>query len=212
MIRITANTTELTRWLTSVSAKQIPFAAAKALTETAKEARAAVVSGLDEHFTIRRTWIERGIRIVPANKRDWPNPAAMVGTKDDFMARQEFGGIKTGRSGKSVADPLGARPEKTVVTPPSKWPGGLLKKNAKRKFFLTTLKTGRAAGLQAVVRRDTEDRYPLRVMYLLKPNVKIKPSWGFVRTVFDVTNRVYGPLFLKAFDDAISSPRRSVTK
>lgn len=80
------------------------------------------------HFTIRPSFVAKGIRIKAARKSPrLGDIKAKVGSVDEFIELHEGGGAKTGRGGR-VAVPVGARPRKTSVTPRYKRPGALLKK------------------------------------------------------------------------------------
>lgn len=129
------------------SRKQAVFAAAVALTRTAQEAQGEVVASLPERFTIRTGWVARGIRIQPA-RRD--RLEAVVYSRDEFMARQETGGTKEGRNGKSVAKPVEVRRNPGQTTRPSRWPGALLDKSG---FFAAPLST---QGAYATARNERQ--------------------------------------------------------
>lgn len=82
---------------TLAEAKQLNFAVAKSLTQTAKEVQEEVRKNLPERFTLRRErFIKSGIRFIPATKSKLE---AVVYSRDDFMNLQEFGGLKTRRGG-----------------------------------------------------------------------------------------------------------------
>lgn len=114
--------------------KQIPFASAKALTQTAISARNKVREGLPKEFVIRRPWTINGIICQTAQKSDWPNITAVVGSRDPYMIMQETGGTKTPK-GKSIAIPAGVRTNVRKVVPRSKWPKALLSKGNKGKPY-----------------------------------------------------------------------------
>jgi hypothetical protein len=97
------------------------------------------------------------------------------------MALQERGGIERAEDGGRLAQPLAARPSKSAVTPPSKWPGKL-----KRSFAVTTdegetfilQRKGRKGRKRRKVKLDAsesasgERRDPnLKVMYKLRDEV-----------------------------------------
>ena len=180
--------------------EQIPFATAVALTRTGVAARNAIRQDLPKHFTIRRPWVANGIILVSAKKKDWPNQKAIVASRDDFMRRQEFGGKKTARGSGVVAIPLAARASKSDPTPPSKWPGRVLRK---RGYFVATIKTGQAAGKQAVFHRTGKERYPLEVLYLLVKSVEVPIRWDFRKRVEGVAQREYETQFVTALGAAI---------
>jgi len=76
--------------------KQFTFAGAVALTKTAKEGQAAIISNLPNEFTIRGNWFQPsnkfGIRIQPAKK---DKLVAVVGTNADWLEKFETGADKT---------------------------------------------------------------------------------------------------------------------
>lgn len=204
-IKIETDVAALSARLDSLRSDQIPFATVRALTLTAREGRDEVRKGLDALFTIRRNWVSRGIVSVSANKSDWPYPEAAVGTRDAFMARQELGGEKRGRNGRMLALPTTKASARTQVTNPSQWPGGLLKKGGKRRFFVQKIKSGPRAGTLAVMRRTSAERYPLQVLYLLRSKVEVKARWHFRDTLDRVVPVEWPKQFGKAFSQAIAT-------
>lgn len=101
------------------------FAMALALTRTVQATQTYLRSHLASDFTIRSSWVAKGIRIVPATKATL---TAAVGSKDAFMRLQTIGGQKTPRNSRAVAIPIGARPTLQSTTRPGKWPSRLLSK------------------------------------------------------------------------------------
>ncbi len=131
MIRLEPNPIPiLDHWLGRLD-KTLAKAASDALNDTAKDARARLVSTLKTYFTIRNKWVQKGFRIV------WSNPktlTALVGHLDEYMRIQATGGRKHARAGGSVAIPYAARKKKTALTPPQTWPSQILKR--RRGAFL----------------------------------------------------------------------------
>jgi hypothetical protein len=181
------------RDLDKLARKQAPFAVALALTMTAKDAQAEVKRTLPEKFTIRTPWVAKGIRIEPARKSDWPRVRSAVLSKNKFMALQEFGGTKTGKSGGSVAVPAGARKTPRQTTPRSRWPGALLKRGA----FI--LKTARGP---AIARRRGAG---VQILYGLERAVRIKPRFAMGATV----KKVAAETFAKNFETALARAMRT---
>jgi hypothetical protein len=218
---VRADTAALKAALSSIEQSQLPFATARALTTTAKQGQAAVRARLPQIFTIRTTWLDKGIQVRSASKRDL---RAAVVSRDEFMGLQETGGEKKPRKGRAIGVPKAIREPKTKVTKPSEWPGALLARSAKAKprrrkvrgkgsykkpkFFLTTLKKGRRAGLQAVVQRDDPmTRYPLRVLYVLQPSVRVKGDLKMRETVAAVVSERFASNFSEALAEALRTAK-----
>jgi hypothetical protein len=172
--------------------KQIRYASALALTRTAQDAQEEVRRQLPSRFIMRSQWVPKGIRIQRATKA---NLESTVRVLDDFMALQETGGIG------ETSVPIGARPKPISRTPPSKWPGALLKKP---KHFIAPIKSGSD---QMVLwrRRSKKKNSPLRLMYVFEDRVKIKPRFGFAETVEQVGLERFKIRFEEAVEQALAS-------
>lgn len=200
-LEVAADFTPLLRFLDDAQRRQLPFATAVALTNLAKDARALVAGGLRDRFTIRSSWVERGIRYKPAEKRDWPHTSALVYSKDAFMQAQEVGGVKRGRAGGDTPQPLAIRRTKEERTTPSKWPGAQLKRP---RTFVRRLTSGPAKGERAVLRRASADRYPLQVLYVFAPSTRIRPRLGMRKTVTDSVGAGYAKAFETSLQRALA--------
>lgn len=205
MLRVTvqSNAVQLAGKLDAVATEQIPFASALALTRLAQGGQRTERGRLSQVFTIRNTFVSRGLQIRTASKKDWPLMSAEIGTRDEFMARQALGGTKTGRDGGQLAIPLAARPTPMTITKPSQWPGPLLRSG---KAFLRTIRTGPLAGRAAVLQRTGQGR-DVRVMYYVAPSVKVRKRWPFVEQVSTLVQARYDKEFGEALAQAIASAR-----
>ena len=192
MVKIQFDSHELQTWLSNVQQKQMPYATARALTDTAQDIKTAAIDSAKKNFTLRNNWVVKGIRINRAEKKDWPNIKAEIGSKDNFMKLQEEGGVK-----KKNAIPRGARPVKTAITTPAKWPGAMLKKN---NAFVGTVRTGK----RAVYIRQ---RKRLKLMYVFQDTVNIKPRWKLKETAEQVGRKVMQGHFMRRIDEALRSAR-----
>lgn len=92
-VQVELDFTKLAKALTRIADKNVPFAMARAVTDTAKEIKTTSIHRLNRVFQIRSTWLERGMRVISA---DWKTvrQEARVGTKDPFMVLQQTGGDK----------------------------------------------------------------------------------------------------------------------
>lgn len=191
-IRVIDDIDRFTRNMDEVGRRHVPFALARALTMTAKDAQGDVKDELPRRFTIRNNWVPNGIRIRPATKTA---PEAIVGSLEPFMQRQETGGVKRARSHSRVAVPVNAKRNKREIIPRGQRPGAL---KGKPKVFL--MKTASGAG---IMRRVGKKRYPLQILYWLKRGVQVKPRFGFQGTTGTTVRERFGPNFVEALSSAM---------
>lgn len=157
--------------------KQTRYAMKGALDNVAYGVQKLLREGLPGHFIVRSTWVERGIQVDRASKS---NLVATVGSVSHFMEWQAYGGDKEGQGGGDVAVPVGARKTPQHRTTRAQWPARIL---ARKRAFIVQTKRGDTI----IARRTMKARYPIIVMYRLRPEVKIKPRWPFES---DVTREV----------------------
>jgi hypothetical protein len=175
-----------------LAASPSPEAAlARALTRTAQDEQGDVRSDLPHRFTIRNTWVSRGIRITPATKA---KPEAIVGSLEPFMARQETGGQKRARSAHHVAVPVKAKRNKRDIIPKGQRPAAL--KGKPGVFKIVTASAG-------IMRREGKQRYPLQILYWLKSGVTVRPRFGFQNTTADTVRKRFGLNFIASLSDAM---------
>lgn len=186
-IKVTTNQAQISGFLRMVAKDQLPFATSLAINRTAEEVVAAGKGDLRNRFTIRRPWVEKGFRIKRSTKRD---PVAEITHKDSFMALQEHGGEKRPKAGRKVAVPEGARPTPQAITTPANWPGALIRKGkafpvtkGDTTYVLARAKKTKSGKLRKNKRLDAAPVFgrdpALRLMYILKPRVRIPARWGF---------------------------------
>jgi hypothetical protein len=188
-IRVHHDVDRLIRNLDEAAEKQVPFALARSLTVTARDAQVDVKADLPTKFTLRNTWTARGIRITPARKG---TPEAVVGSLEPYMARQETGGNRRPRSHSKIAVPA---TKQSRVIPKSKRPAAL---KGKPRVFKIVTRFG--AG---IVQREGKKRYPLKFLYWLKRGVRVKPRFGFKAEVSDTVEKRFGPNFVQALSQAM---------
>lgn len=175
---------------------QAPFAMARGLTLTARDARDAIAARLASDFQIRSNWVARGIRIHPARK---DNLAAAVGSVDRFMELHATGGDREGKDGKRVAVPEAARKNVSSITRPSKWPGKLLLD--KKRYFAKTMASGDAIGVFKRLGRD--GRAGVQLWYVLAKSAQVRASWPFEQIVQDVASAKLDANITKSLNDAL---------
>jgi hypothetical protein len=210
MASITIDTTAARKALGSM-ARQLDFAASKAMNGVMYEAQKQIRQELGQHFTVRRkTFIEQSIKVKPTHKTKlvgaigvFPRPNSSI---DEALAAQEFGGERPNPNGGRVAVPLAARPTPQSITPPGKWPGKL--KNTftlkgKGNFELLLQRTKKRT--HGPVQKGHDPN--LKVMYALTPRIQVRKRWNFVATVFEVTRRLLPTRMAQELTNAIRTAR-----
>lgn len=199
---IKANTVEMQRKLENVVRKQIPFAASRAVTQTATVVRDDyVLREYRRSFTSRNKAFEKtfhsvaaanvkstratGVAVAAIMPRDGKRPAGTTRAKSPanldtaFMRRHVSGGIKTPKNGRKIAIPVKSAPitRKTA----GRGAGGIrnnylpetLMKN-KQKAFIKTNKKGNSI----LYRKFGRGGKKLQPMYVLKPAANIRGGYN----------------------------------
>ena len=194
-ISVVSDVARFTAHMDEAAERQVPFALARALTWTAKDAQGDVQGGLPSRFTLRNSFLTNSIKIQPASKND--RPFAVVGATDRvaFMALQETGGTKHTRSGSRVAVPIKAKRNKRDIIPMGQRPGAL---RGKPKIFKVT--SGSGAG---IMRRVGRKRYPVEILYWLKHGVTVQPAFGFKGTTSETVSKRFGTNFVESLSQAM---------
>ncbi len=190
---------QVTPWMKTVVSKQIPFATARALTWTAKDAQKETRREIRRSFTLRNKWTERGIRIVPASKNKLESKVVF---DRYYMVLHEGGGEKVpGRSSFLAVPSRKVRRTKTARIAKSERPSALMRK--KNTFINTLRKTGEPAILQ----REGKRSRPIRVMYILVPKANITDRLEFIKTTIDTARQRLSRNFDVSVTDALRSAR-----
>jgi len=180
--------------LDKLQRRQLPFATALALTRTAQAAQSEIREDLPKHFKQRGSglsWISRGIGVEAAKK---DHSEATVYSRDWFMLYQEEGGTKRPLTAAMLAIPHG----KLVGMAERPKPSGLL---GQPGVFVNKF----ASGVEFIGQCTGPGRYPLAILYVLKPTVNVRPEWGFEATVERVANERFPGEMRSALEIALRS-------
>src|SRR5688500_17802154 len=122
MIRVGVEAQATIRGLAIVG-KQVAFATAQALNDTAFEARDTERNLAQGVFTIRRPWVLQGIQVArPFATRNNLRAVVEVEPKRDFLGKFEEGGIKRPTEGRTIAVPDDDAFPRSKVIPQGKRP------------------------------------------------------------------------------------------
>lgn len=188
------------RWLNRVAQKQVPFATARALTWTAKDAQAAIRQKVQSSMILRRKWALSGIRIKAAQKRHGLNGMfAEVGSVDWFMADQlgETSNVRKPRSSRYRAIPRKVRRTRASAIPRSKRPKALLSRS---NVFVQE----RVKGRPAIWQRQAKG---LKLLYTLTPEQRITPVFSFNDAVAKLAADRFPRHWLRSMNEAVATAK-----
>lgn len=160
--------------------RNIRYGTAVGLTQTAKQAQAAVIESLKSTFTLRTRWYEPGnrfgIKIQPATR---DRLQAAVQTRADWLEIHETGGTRRPKR-KALAIPTdNVRRNKRQLIPRSQRP-----RNLARSFVIET-----QSGPVLFVRTGKGKRSKIRALYSLEPQAKIKRQSTFYEPISEVVKK-----------------------
>ncbi|MCB1176066.1 MAG: hypothetical protein KDK36_00685 [Leptospiraceae bacterium] len=196
MITLEYDSRKLKHWLNSIETRQLPYAESVALNNIAFRVQRAVRANLRKKFTLRNNWTEKGIQVNKATKYSL---YSTVGTRDEYLAKHEEGGIFRTKSGKSWSIPLKdiRRNKKGIVTK-SKWPGRL--RNKKNRVVESRRGKGK------ILLQMRKKQKPL-LLYAFEKQIKIKPKLDFEKTAESIGSKYMQLEFQIAFDRAMRTAR-----
>lgn len=196
---IEVNIPEVVFGLNAIAQKQIPFALSVAINETLAEAQKAVRQELPRRFTIRNKWVAKGIVIQRSTKQ---KAVGSIGSRDEFMALQEFGGQKRARGGR-IAIPTRALKSRTRAGIVRKRlrPRQILKR---KKVFVGETRKGTGAIFE---RKGTASASRLIPLYFFIESARVRRRFGFERTVEKTVARRWEKNFGKALAKAIATAK-----
>ncbi|GGX53082.1 hypothetical protein [Undibacterium squillarum] len=214
MITITVKgAAEIVATIDSITQSQLPFATARALTQTARAGRQAATEEIDRAFDSPTSFTRRAIAFRPADKATL---TAAVFVKDDqaqYLAPQVFGGKRdfkpfeerfgktlTGLfafGGKAAKRNAAGNLSRAEITKIAKGLGG--------NYFVLTAKSRPDIQLIAMRSKDKKEILP-QLVFVTKANYK--PRYKFGDVVRQASVDVYEKEFRAAWDAAIKTMRR----
>lgn len=186
------------REVDAVVRKQIPFAAAVALTRSARDGVEAVRVSLPRQFEIRNKGLLKRWLSTRADKKDWPRLRAQIGSKDEWWRLQEEGGAKKPTRGKTVVIPT-----RLVRTSP----GARIRKSQYPSQLFAQGKARATPDTFRAVRQRRRRKDPREILYLRRPRVRIRPALEGQKTIGVALRKVYGEHFRRELEQALRSRR-----
>ncbi len=223
---VRTNAAQVSRTMRRIFADQLPFAAAKAINDTAKEAQSRQRAGMADRFTIRRpSFVNRAVKIKPfANKRHLSATIQIEPPggqqRADILTRHEEAHEREPRSGQALVVPLEIRPNIRAVVKKRDRPkafafthvrttsGGVQIYEGRRRTFMVRMPDGSGWILQ----RTGPGRWGslfhgTRVLYVLRPTVPIEARLEFIATITKAVDETFPRNFERAFARAMKTAR-----
>lgn len=209
LLQVEIDPRRFNRWLNAQAQKQVPFAAARALTITAQRVQSDLREGIQRDMTVRRPWVLKGVQVKAAQKRDGlARMQAEVGSKDWFMADQ-LADAASGRKAKSGGKqflPKAARRSKSALISAGLRPGRVTaaakaSDGGDGKFFFRQGRGGRSLVYQNL--RGNR----LKLLYTVGPVQTIRPKIQLSGVARMVAARYGEREFIRQMQAAIRSAR-----
>lgn len=200
--------------VTALVDRQLPFATAKALNDTAIDAQENIRGGLFARFHLRReTFILRTVKIFPGEFATKDNPRAIlrIDPTRDLLAKFERGGTKRPRYTRNIAVPRDARADVAQVIPKRLRPKSLQLQTVRTATGKTQVKGRsrtfliRTESFEGIFQRVRGGG--MRLLYGLERSVQIPASLEFERTARLVAARTWEIHLNRALVYAISTAK-----
>jgi hypothetical protein len=189
---------EVQRRIKSIE-KQIPFATARALNDTARDVQEATIKQLlPSKFVLRSPWWRPGTRFG-FNIRFATKALlrAVIGSRAEWLGVQEQGGVRTPRSARNLSLPINARRSERAVIRKNQRPRALI---AAGKAFVMKTKEG----LSLLVTRKGKKNV---VQYAFHPRANVTTRLAFIPSGMAKARAVYRKHFQKRIAEAIRSAK-----
>jgi hypothetical protein len=206
MIRVEIDPRQFTQWLTKQAQQQVPFAAARALTNLAKAGQNDLRQGIQRNMTVRRPRVLQGIQVRAAQKKDGlTNMQAEVGSRDWYMADQLADQASDRKSaGRKQYIPMnGVRPSRSQNVPARLRPKPVYLASQKPKSPIFFRRSDRNVGL--VLQQTRQGG--LRLLYVTLNQQRVNPKLRLSETVGASVQRNFDREFIKQMGAAIKSAR-----
>ena len=205
-LNVKANYLELERRLDNFQRKQLPFAFANTLNDTAFAMRKQIVGKtFDRAFAVRdKRFAGQSFRVKKAKKRDLHASLYQVKIRGLYRGNLNLhaeGGIKKPRSGHLAVPSWQIKDRRRGRGVPDAWRAR--KVVNKSRTFVTTMPSG-AFGIW---QREGKARLPIKRLYTFETAVKIDKNFMFFEDGSVIFRRDLGRNFNKQFDRAIKTAK-----
>ena len=202
-INIQPDIRAVTKWLTALEKKQLPYATAVALTKTAgtkKSAKGSVKTVLQREMVRRLDrptpfTVNSGLYTIPANKRRFPitSVVGIKGRQWKYMRYQVQGGTRTGRG---ILVPVNVRLNKY---------GNIPRGSLRRAMGRSDTFRAKINGVNGFWQRKKNGRLKLLAAY--RPSARYKKRFDFYRIANRAARKLFPIHFNREMRNAIRTAR-----
>ena len=208
-VNLSSNYKQLERRLNKVQRKQLPFAFANTLNDTAFQVRKQIVGPTyDRAFEVRdKRFASQSFRVVKAKKRNLTAIVKQVPPKGATGVRGNLhmhakGGIKSARAGNlAIPSDRVKNRRRSRGVPKSLEPRELLNQP---RSFVAEMKSGK----RGIFKRRGKKRLPIDLMYSFEKSVVITKRYLFFEDGSMIVRRNLSRNFNKQFARAMKTSRR----
>lgn len=196
-VKVRSNVKDVERYLTRIQRRQIPFATSLALTETGKDAKAAVERRIERAFDRPTRFTQKAIATKAARKSTLRSLVFVKDRQADYLEIQERGGTRVPLVGrKAFLVPVGQRTNKY---------GNLPRNVIQRLKTKPNVFIGTVNGTGGVWQRRKNGAPKLLISF--KERAVYRPRFGFNDAVVDEARRRFPINIRKAVRRALATAR-----
>jgi len=220
-ISLKAEVEAVEKKLSRLENRQLPFVTAVTLTRLAEESRDANKDEMSRVFNLRSDWMQKGVKINSANKKDFKTGKihSRVFDKDSYMTIHTEGGTRRPEKHKNISIPseeyekTGIRTSRGPIKSGKK-PKALIQRIKATKLKRRKKKRGGYArnkpfaaktkyGQLFIAVRQTNKPFPLNYLYFFHKGVTIRKVWPFSKTVRDIVTGRFPAIFKSEMKKAL---------
>ena len=194
-LNVKTNAPEFRRLMLQEQRSQLPFATARALTWTGRDATQAVESRINQAFDRPTRFTQRSVASQPATRAKLFSRVLIKDTQAAYLGIQEEGGTRTPKR-KALVVPFNAKLNQYGNLPR----GGVRRLLARQDTF-----SGTVRGIGGIWQRTRDGGVKLLIAYEQK--AKYRPRFEFARTVEEVARQKFPDNFERSFREAMQTAR-----
>lgn len=189
---------QVTRWLTDIQKKQIPFATANALNDTAFAARSELMKQAPQKLDRPTPFTVKAFQVQKAKKLNLAAVVFVEPKRYEYLKYQIDGGTREAK-GKGVGLPTANKKLDQYGNIPGRQRGLIKGKNQ----FIATIR-----GISGVWERyGSKRKSQTRLLVAFEKSVKYKPRFPFYKIVDAVAKKSFADYFRKRLDQALRSAK-----